>query len=371
MVASGAGQGGRRGAGRRDGLAGRAETPQAGGAEEMTAMRQMTAGRRQALVAAAGAMLGGGLGRPAAAQADAAFPQRAVQMVVAFPPGGQADVVARPLAAALERLWRQPVPVVSRPGASGEIGNASVARAAPDGHTLLVGLSSLPVLPVAARVNGRIPAYTAEQFTPVALITADPTVLVVPAAAPWPDVETFIADARRRPGAIAYSSAGTYSTLHLPMAMLAQIAGVDLLHVPFQGGGPAMTALLGGQVQALASGPGPATAHVREGRLRALATWGARRMEAFPDVPTLEERGFAGSEFYIWAGVFAPAGLPAPVLARLRQGIAAALADAEARRALNASGNTIDHRDGAAFDAFFAADSARLRRVVERLGPIA
>lgn len=309
--------------------------------------------------------------RPALAQQDAAgFPARPVQMVVAFPPGGQADVVARPVAAALERLWRQPVPVVNRPGASGEIGNASVARAAPDGHTLLMALASLPVLPAAARINGRAPAYELEQFTPVALITADPTVLVVPASSPWTTLEAFLAEARRRPGGISYSSAGTYSTLHLPMAMLAQAAGADMLHVPFQGGGPALTALLGGQVQALASGPGPATPHVREGRLRALATWGARRLPGYEEVPTLVERGFPEAEFYIWAGVFAPAGLPAPVLARLREGLSAAVRDPEAARALAAGGNTLDYRDGPAFDAFFRADTERLQRVVRALGKL-
>ena len=307
---------------------------------------------------------------PAPGQDAASFPSRAVTMVVAFPPGGQGDVVARPIAAALERHWRQPVPVTNRPGASGEIGNASVARAAPDGHTLLLALASLPVLPAAARINGRAPAYEIDQFTPIALITADPTVLVVPAAAPWRTLEEFLADAKARPGQISYSSAGTYSTLHLPMAMLGGAAGVDLLHVPFQGGGPALTALLGGQVGALASGPGPATPHVRDGRLRALATWGARRLAGYEEVPTLGERGFPETEFYIWTGVFAPAGVPAPVLARLREGIAAAVRDPDAARALAASGNTLDHRDGEAFERFFKADTERLQRVVRALGKL-
>lgn len=304
------------------------------------------------------------------AWAQEGFPARPVQMIVAFPPGGQADVVARPIAAALERLWRQSVPVVNRPGASGEIGNASVARAAPDGQTLLMALASLPVLPAAARINGRAPAYEIDQFTPIALITADPTVLVVNASSPWRTLEEFLEDARKRPGQIAYSSAGTYSTLHLPMAMLAQQARVDLLHVPFQGGGPALTALLGGQVQALASGPGPATPHVREGRLRALATWGSRRLPGYEDVPTLVERGFPECEFYLWAAVFGPAGLPAPVQAALRAGLAAAVRDPEAARALAAGGNTLDYRDGAAFEEFFRADTLRLQRLVQALGKL-
>jgi tripartite-type tricarboxylate transporter receptor subunit TctC len=304
------------------------------------------------------------------AVAQEAYPSRAVQMVVAFPPGGQADTVARPVAGALERIWRQPVPVVNRGGAGGTIGNASVARAAPDGYTLLMALSSLAMLPEADRINGRQPQYTVDQFAPIALITADPTVLVVPASAPWRTLEEFVADAKRRPGAIAYSSAGNYSTLHVAMAMFTGAADLDLLHVPFTGGGPALTALLGGQVQALSSGPGPALPHVREGRLRALAQWGARRAPGFEEVPTFIEKGFPDVEFYIWAGVFAPAGTPAPVQDRIRAGLRQAVADPELKRALEAAGSPIDYRDGEAFERFFREDSARLVRTVQRIGKV-
>jgi tripartite-type tricarboxylate transporter receptor subunit TctC len=323
--------------------------------------------RRSALLGAAGALASP---FPAFAQDAGDFPNRAVTMVVAFPPGGQADVVARPVAAALERIWRQPVPISNRGGASGEIGNASVARAQPDGYTLLMALSSVSVLPEAARLFGRQPAYELDQFAPVALFTADPTVLVVPASAPWRTVDAFVAAAKARPGSISYSSAGNYSALHVPMAMLASGAGIDMLHVPFQGGGPALTALLGGQVQALSSGPGPAAPHIRDGRLRALACWGAKRLAEFPDVPTLIERGFPECEYYIWTGVCAPAGTPAPVLEGLRRALAAAAQDGELRRAVSASGNTLDHRDGEAFAAFFREDSARLARAVRRIGKV-
>ncbi len=315
------------------------------------------------------ALAAAGLPLPVLAQQE--YPGgRPVQMVVAFPPGGQADVVARPVAAALERLWRSAVPIVNRGGAAGEIGNASVARAAPDGHTLLMALSSLAVLPEAARLFGRAPAYELEQLAPVALFTADPTILVVPAASPWQTLEDFIAEAKRRPGQISYSSAGNYSALHVPMAMLAAAAGIDLLHVPFQGGGPALTALLAGQVQALASGPGPATPHIREGRLRVLASWGAQRIPGFEQVPTLQEKGFASAEFYIWAGVFAPAGTAPAILETLRRALATVAQDAEMQRALAASGNTLDYRDGDAFATFFRADAARLKAAVQRIGEV-
>lgn len=321
--------------------------------------------RRDILLGAAAAALPA---LPAAAQE--AFPTRAVTMVVAFPPGGQADIVARPVSAALERIWRQPVPVVNRGGAGGAIGNGFVARAAPDGYTLLMALSSLAVLPVADELFGRPPAYTVDQFAPIALITADPTVLLVRGDSPWRTLDDFIADARARPGAIAYSSAGNYSTLHVAMAMFTTAASLNLLHVPFSGGGPALTALLGGQVQALASGPGPALPHVRDGRLRALACWGASRIPGFEDVPTFIERGFRDVEFYIWAGVFAPAATPAPVRERIRAAVAEAMGSEELRRALAAAGSPPDHRDGEAFRRFFDADSARLVAAVRRIGRV-
>jgi len=317
-----------------------------------------------------GALAAAGL-IPAAARAQEAFPTRALQMIVAFPPGGQADVTARPAAAALERALGQPVPVVNRPGAGGILGSAAVARAAPDGYTALMALSSLGVLPESERIMGRTPAYTVEQLAPVARITADPTVLVVPAASPWRTLEEFVADAKRRPGAISYGSAGNYSTLHVAMAMLTGAAGIDLLHVPFQGGGPALTALLSGTLNALASGPGPALSHVKEGRLRALASWGRERIPGFESVPTFIELGYPEVEFYIWTGVFLPLATPAPVQARWREALRRICeGDEGLKRALDAAGSPIAYQDGETFARFFADDTARLVRAVQRIGRV-
>ena len=308
---------------------------------------------------------------PLPALAQGAWPARAIQMVVAFPPGGQADVTARPTAAALERVFGQAVPVVNRAGAGGILGTASVARAAPDGYTTLMALSSLAMLPESERIQGRTPAYTVEQLAPVARISADPTVLVVPAASPWRSVEAFVADAKRRPGAISFGSAGNYSTLHVAMAMLTGAAGIDLLHVPFQGGGPALTALLSGTLNSLASGPGPALSHVKEGRLRALASWGRERIPGFEEVPTFQELGYADVEFYIWAGVFVPAATPAPVRERLRAALRQVCeGDEGMRRAMEAAGSPVAHQDGEAFERFFRDDSARLVRAVQRIGKV-
>ncbi|MCC7272488.1 MAG: tripartite tricarboxylate transporter substrate binding protein [Alphaproteobacteria bacterium] len=308
-------------------------------------------------------------GGPAAAQAQ--WPTRAVTVIVPFPPGGQADLAARPVAAALEKALGRPVVVENRAGGGGgSVGNAAAARAAPDGYTLLVTLSSLAVLPEADRLFGRQPAYEVAQLAPVARILADPTLLAVPAAAPWKSVADLLADARARPGVIPYGSSGPYGTLHVAMEMLAASAGIRLLHVPFRGAGPALVALLAGEVQALASAPGVLKPHVDEGRLRVLASWSDRRIAAFPDVPTFRELGHPDVEFYIWAGLFAPAGVPEPIVARLRRAMAAAMTSPEVIRAFEAAGSPPAHLDAPEFAAFVAADSARLIAAVRRIGKV-
>lgn len=320
---------------------------------------------RRTLLAAGAALPFAGT---ALAQSD--FPTRPLTMIVPFPPGGQADLAARPTAAAMERVLRQAVVVQNRGGAAGAIGNAFVARSAPDGYTLLMALSSLAVIPEAERLFGRTPPYTVDQLAPVALVNADPTMLAVPANAPWRTMEEFIEAARAKPGDIPYGSSGTYGTLHVAMEMLASAANIRLLHVPFQGAGPAITALLGGQIQALASAPGTLTQHVREGRVRVLGCWGRERVAAFPDVPTFMERGLTDVEFYIWAGLFAPAGTPAPVMQKLRDAVRQAVQDPDLVRAFNAAGAPVAYMDAPDFARFFAEDSARLVRAVNRIGRV-
>jgi tripartite-type tricarboxylate transporter receptor subunit TctC len=321
--------------------------------------------RRTLLTATAALPLAG-----AAAQAQTDYPARPVTMVVAFPPGGQADLAARPTAAALERILRQPVIVQNRGGAAGAIGNAHVARSAPDGYTLLMALSSLAVIPEAEKLFGRAPPYTVDQFAPIALVNADPTMLAVPASAPWRTLEEFIAAAKADPGGIPYGSSGNYGTLHVAMEMFANAAGIRLLHVPFGGAGPAITALLSGQTRAMASAPGTLTQHVRDGRIRVLACWGKDRVPAFPDVPTFMEKGFSEVEFYIWAGLFAPAATPAPVIQTLRTAMGQAVRDPQLVQAFTAAGAPVAYLDAPEFARFFEQDSARLLRAVQRIGKV-
>jgi tripartite-type tricarboxylate transporter receptor subunit TctC len=262
------------------------------------------------------------------------------------------------------------VVVENRGGAGGSVGNAAVARAAPDGHTLLMTLSSLAVLPEADRLFERPPAYEVSQLAPIARVLADPTLLAVPASAPWRSVQDLVDDAKRRPGQIPYGSSGLYGTLHVAMEMFANAAGIKLLHVPYRGAGPAVTGLLSGQVQALASAPGVLKPHVDAGSMRVLANWGATRIESFPDLPTFKELGYPDVEFLIWAGLFAPGNLADPIAAKLREAMRGAMANPEVVRVFENAGSPPAYLDAPDFERFVAADSARLIEAVRKIGKV-
>jgi tripartite-type tricarboxylate transporter receptor subunit TctC len=290
-------------------------------------------------------------------------------MVVPFPPGGVADLVGRPVAAALEKQLGQPVVVENRQGAGGGVGMQVVARAKPDGYTLLMALSSISILPEADKVLGRAPMYQFRDFVPVARFTADPVVLAVRAESPWKTVADFVADAARRPGQITYGSSGNYGTMHVPMEMLAAKAGIKLLHVPYNGAGPAVVGLLGGQVEALATGPASIAQHVKAGKVRVLAGWGAARLASLPDVPTLKEAGY-DVEFSQWAGLFVPAGTPEPVVARLRAASRAALDDPQFQQRFVTLGTPIQFLDAPEFARFYDRENDTLGDVVRRIGKV-
>jgi tripartite-type tricarboxylate transporter receptor subunit TctC len=325
--------------------------------------------KRRDLLLGLGLLPAASLVRPRAL-AQERWPARTVTMVVPFPPGGQADLAARPIAAVLERLLGQSVVVENRGGAGGAVGNAAVARAEPDGHTLLMTLSSLAVLPEAERLFGRSPPYEVAQLAPIARVLADPTLLAVPAAAPWRSVQELVADAKKRPDAIPYGSSGPYGTLHVAMEMFAKSADITLLHVPYRGAGPAVTGLLAGQILALASAPGVLKPHVDSGAVRVLANWGGERIASFPDLPTFKELGYPDVEFYIWAGLFGPRNLPEPVMARLRDAMRTAMRDPEVVRVFEAAGSPPAYQDAPDFARFVEADSARLITAVRKIGQV-
>jgi tripartite-type tricarboxylate transporter receptor subunit TctC len=297
------------------------------------------------------------------------YPAKPITMIVPFPPGGVADLTARPLAPAMEKVLKQPVVIVNRTGAGGQVGMTAAAKSAPDGYTVLMGLSSISIFPMSDRLNGKTPAYEMADFAPIALVSADPTVLVVAADAPWKDIREFIASAKAYPAKINYSSSGVYGTLHVAMEILSNAAGIKLFHVPYQGAGPAVAALLGGQVHALASGPASAARQMQAGKMRALASWGDKRLAALPDVPTFKELGY-DAEFYIWAGVFAPAATPAPVQQALRDAVRQAVASEEFKATMAKLATPIAYMDAPEFRKYWEQDAKRLEGALQKIGKI-
>jgi tripartite-type tricarboxylate transporter receptor subunit TctC len=204
----------------------------------------------------------------------------------------------------------------------------------------------------------------------VALLTADPMMIVVRADAPWRTWPELLEDARRRPGTISYGSSGPYSAVHLPFEMLAQAGGAQLHHVPYSGGGPAITAVLGGHVAATSSVPSVVAPRIASGQMRALVGTGSRRAALLPDVPTAMELGFRDVEFYLWVGLFSQAGVDPAVLQRLREGVAHALREPELLRQLQATGSVIEHLEGDAFREFLGRDQRRVEAAVQRIGRV-
>jgi len=296
------------------------------------------------------------------------WPSRNITMVVAFPPGGAADLAARPVAQALQDVLGKSVIVDNKAGAAGLLGNAHVARAEPDGHTLLMALSSMTTLPESERLYDRKPAYEYQQLVPIARVTADPVTFAVRADSPYKTLADFIADAKKRPGAISFSSSGNFGALHLPFAMLEQAAGLKLLHVPYRGGGPALTAFIGGQVDLTAQGPAPIFPFVRDGRARFLAHWGATRTPDLDGVPTMVELGYPGVVSYIWAGLFAPPGTPEPIVTALRDAMRKVMANPTTTAVFAKAGSPAAYLDQPEFAKFVEADATRMIPVIRKIG---
>ena len=303
------------------------------------------------------------------AAAQEPYPTRPVTMMVAFPPGGVADNTARPVAAALEKILKQPFVVTNKQGAAGAVGNQAVAMSKPDGYTLLMALVSISVLPEVDKLFGRPPTYTRDQFSGVARLSADPSLLVVRADTPWKTLKDFVDDARRRPGEIVFTSSGLYGTAHVPMEMLMQASGIKLRHLPTTGGGPMMNAMLGGHAQAVMTPVSLAAAHVKAGKLRLLAHTGSAPVAAYPEVPSFKSLGY-DIEYLAWAGLVAPRATPPHAVKILRDAVRQAVKEPEVVNAHARLDTPIAYQDADEFNAFWEADAKKLAAVVAKIGKV-
>ena len=300
---------------------------------------------------------------PAVAQT---FPTKLVRLVVAFPPGGTNDAIARLLAQRLGEQWPQPVIVDNRPGAGGSIGSDLVARAEPDGHTLLV----TPPGPITT--NGllykSLPYDPQAAFAPITLLSTAPNLLLVNPTLRATTLAALVADAKARPGGFSYASQGTGTTSHLSGAMLARVAGIDLVHVPYKGSAPALNDLLSGQVDMMFDSAGNALGHVASGAVRALAQGGDHRSPRLPEVPTLIESGYPDFVSTVWYALVAPAGTPAPLRAQLAETVGRVLREPEVVQRLAQLGNEPAPTTPEQTATLLAAETARWGGVIRAAG---
>jgi tripartite-type tricarboxylate transporter receptor subunit TctC len=250
------------------------------------------------------------------------------------------------------------------------VGNAAAATARPDGYTVLMALSSISVIPAADELFNRKPAYSLEQFAPIALISADPTLLVVHPSLPVKSLKELLALAKSKPGQLSYSSSGIYGALHMPMEMFLHAAKLKMRHVPTTGGGPAITAVLGGHVELTAGGPAAISSHVKAGKLRPIVSWGGTRHPAYPEIPTFKELGYKDIEYFIWAGLIAPRGTADGVLKVLREAAQKTAEDPDFRKAMANFNSPVNYMDAPEFAKYWEADAKRLAALVKVVGKV-
>jgi len=299
---------------------------------------------------------------PICAQAGAAYPARTVRLVVAYAAGGSNDIVARALAQRLTEAWGQTVIIDNKPGGNTVIGSDFVAKAAPDGYTLLgvaVPFALLGSLSPQAKID------PLRDFTPVAYAGFTPNILVVNTATPYKTVKDLIEAARAKPGSIAYASTGNGTSNHLSMELFKAMAGVDLTHIPYKGSAPAVTDLIGGQVQALFDNTPNVLPQIKAGKLRALAVTSAKRFALVPDLPTMAEAGVPGYEVSVWFGTVAPAGTPREVVQKINTEINRILALPEVKERFSGAGIEIVGGSPETFGALLRKDVAMWAKVVK------
>jgi len=301
--------------------------------------------------------------------AQEAFPSRLITVVNPNAPGGTSDIITRGMTEPLQRAFKQTVVTVNRVGAGGAVGGLYVAKAPADGYTVLLNTVTHVLIPITEQVLGRPAPYSPDDFILLARVTADPLLFVVHPSLPVKSVKELVALARARPGELTFSSTGLYGSGHIAMAMLMRAANINLLHSPYNGGGPAMTAVLGGHVYMFQAPAGVASPQIASGRVRLIAQTGAKRVPALPDTPTLREAGY-DAELILWAGYFAPVKTP-PAAARAWQAaLRESAADPRFRSAMEKINVIVDYLDGDALRAWYDAELKRLEREIRAIGRI-
>jgi tripartite-type tricarboxylate transporter receptor subunit TctC len=325
---------------------------------------------RRALLAAAGLVLAQAGASVCAQSGPAAgaggWPDRPVRIIVPFPPGGAIDALGRLLAQHFSQAWGQPVVVENRAGAGGLIGTEAAARAAPDGLTLAMGAVSTHAINPA--IHRRMPYEPLRDFAPVAPVAIVPNLLVVHPGLGVGSVAELVALAQSRPGQLAYASAGAGTTLHVSCELFRSLTKTDLIHVPYKGSGPAVTDVVGGRVPVMCDSITSAQPHVRAGRLRALGVTSTTRSATMPEVPTLAEAGVPGYEMNPWFGLFAPAGTPAAIVARINAEVMRTLARTDVRERLAGMGAEPMSGTPEQFTAMIRADLDKWGRLVRSAG---
>ena len=294
------------------------------------------------------------------------YPERAIQLIVPFPPGGPADIVARPLADRLAAVLGQPIVVLNKPGASGTLGAAFVAKAASDGYTLLLGTSN--ELTMSPGLYAKLPYDPIRDFAPITTVILFPNVLVVNKDVPARSAKELAALTRAKPGKLSYGTSGTGSTNHLTTEVYRAATGVEVNYVPYRGGAPAMADLLGGQIQAMFATMPSSTGLINSGALRALMVTDAKRWPAIPDVPSATEAGLPEVQIISFNGVLAPAGTPGPVIAKLHDAITRVMTTPEMVKLMAEQAGAVSTSTPAAFAAMLKDDYARWLSVIKSNG---
>ncbi|MCX7136430.1 MAG: tripartite tricarboxylate transporter substrate binding protein [Proteobacteria bacterium] len=294
------------------------------------------------------------------------YPIRPIRWVVTYPPGGPTDVVARAIGAKLTEAWGQQIVIDNRAGAGGVIGTDIAAKAVPDGYTLLFGTSA--GLTINPALNSKLPYDAVKDFAPVSLLVLNPQILVVHPAVPVNSVKELVALAKARPGQLNYASVGIGSPNHMGMELLKALTGIDIVHVPYKGTGPAITDLLGGQVQVMFNSMPSVIPLVASGKLKGLAVGSVQRSPAVPDIPTVAEAGVPGFENVTWYGMFAPAKTPHDIIVKLNKQVVQILASPEMAQRLASQGAEPRSSTPEELTKFMRVESERWKKVIKTAG---